>query len=71
MQYSVLYNVTIYYSSIEAALELYGIRFCSPLHTATSCDVIVMHKDQRHWDNENVMHLYRDTSCHLQVLLPR
>ena len=71
MQYSVLYNVTIYYSSIGAVLELYGIRFCSPLHTATSCNVIVMHKDQRRCDIEDVMHLYRDTSCHLQVLLPR
>ena len=36
-------------------------------HTATSRDVIVMHEDQRHWDNRNVMHLYRDiyVLCHV------
>ena len=52
--------MTIYTTVLGAGLELHGIRFCSPSHTATSHDVIVMHEDQRHWDNGNVMHLYRD-----------
>ena len=52
--------MTIYTTVLGASLELHGIRFCSPSHTATSRDFIVMHDDQRHCDNENVMCLYRD-----------
>ena len=63
--------MTIYTTVLGAGIELQFMALdCSPSHTATSRDVIVMHEDQRHCDNKNVMHLYRDiyVLCHLHVL---